>query len=90
MFEAMASTIKNGTGHVVEHGGQHGGDNGQQRHHAKGLCSGPLRGPYGQYLEEAGFPNDVHDDHHADQEKDDVVIHPKLMRIKCFLLSQNA
>ncbi len=77
-------------GDIVEHGRQHGGDDGQQCEHAKGLRPRALRGPDGQDLKEPCAADNIHDDHHADQEKDDVIVDAELLRIERFVLGHHA
>ena len=77
-------------GHVIQHGREPGRQQRQQHQQTKRLRIGLLCRPDSQDLEETGLPDNVHDHHHPDQQKHDVIVHPKLMGIERLVLGQHA
>ncbi len=52
------------------------------------MCA--LCGPDGEHFKQPGLANDVYNDHHPDEEKHDVVVHPEFMGVKGLVLGDHA
>jgi hypothetical protein len=62
----------------------------QQHQQSKWLRVGSLNGPDDQAIEQTNLTDNVHDGHHADEEKHDIVIHPLLMGVARLVFRHHA
>lgn len=76
-------------GYVIKEGGKKGGNTGEKNQYPHGSSSDQLCRLYRQELEYACFAEDVDDNHHAEEEKNNVVINGIFPVIKGFVLGND-